>query len=220
MGSKKSGLSVREKMDTFSMMFNTKELLEGIETDIVENPGSSVFSNGKRGWFGEKKPNILKQIDAQLRKRYNIGDNKLICCIYYPPEKTQNNKYVEKHLILKDNKNSVFNRFIISTVHELCSANFNNSEPDVFEMKSWVSYKTPDMIGGMLNYKFKNDKNLVVPAKKGHRQTRKVKNLDNRYILVFDYLVSKQQYEELNSLLENTKNTDENIEKALDFLKD
>lgn len=221
MSSKKTGISVRDKMDTFSLMFNTEELLESIESNIVNNPNSSVFSNCKRAWFGQEKPETLRQIDIQLRKKYNIPEeNKMICCVYYPPEKGSNNKYTEKKVILKNNKTSIFNRFIVSTIQELCTATYGSSQPDVFEMRSWISYKTPDMIGGMLDYVFSNDKNLTIPAKKGHRQVRKVKNLDKRYILVFDYLVSKNQYEELNNLLTNSqKPDDKNVSSALEALK-
>ena len=35
MGSKKMGISVREKMDTFSLSFDTKELLESINLNII-----------------------------------------------------------------------------------------------------------------------------------------------------------------------------------------
>ena len=223
MGSKKMGISVREKMDTFSLSFDTKELLESINLNITENLGSSVYSNGKRAWFGKDKPQTLLQIDTQLRKKYNIPeDNKLICCVHYPPEKNQNNKYIEKSLKIKENKESIFHRFIISTIHEVCYTSFQTIEPEAIEMKSWVSYKTPDMIGGMLSYEFKNEKNLCIPPKKGHRQIRKIKNLENRHVLVFDYLVSKRQYQELGNLLKKSSPeiSDENVNSALEVLRD
>ena len=80
------------------------------------------------------------------------------------------------------------------------------------------------MIGGMLVYEFKNDKNLVIPAKKGFRQVRKSKALDSRHVIVLDYLISKSQYEELTSLIspkkeEKTEEQDVNIEDALESLK-
>ena len=32
----------------------------------------------------------------------------------------------------------------------------NTAEAETFEMRPWVSYKVPDMIGGMLSYEFKS----------------------------------------------------------------
>jgi hypothetical protein len=52
----------------------------------------------------------------------------------------------------------------------------------------------------MLSYTFSNDRNLVIPPKKGFRQIRKTKQLDSRYIIVFDYLVSKNQLDEINKM--------------------
>ena len=79
---------------------------------------------------------------------------------------------------------------VISTIHETVDVTFGTAFPETLEMKKWVAYKTPDMVGGILQYKFKNDKRLIIPPKKGFRQVRKTKKLDERYIIVFDYLIS------------------------------
>jgi len=222
---RRKGISVRDKMDTFNLSFELKELLESVSNNIVNNPDSSVYSHGKRAWFGEVKPEVINQIDRQLRKRYSIEDNKLVTCLYYPPEKDDNGKIIEKKLSIKENKENVLHRFIISTVHEVCDVSFGAAQSETFDMRSWVSYKVPEMIGGMLVYEFKNEKNLIIPPKKGFRQVRKTKALDNRHIIVMDYLISKKQFEELSQLLEkcNTKERDtpledENIDSALESL--
>lgn len=221
---KRRGISIRDKMDTLNLSFDLKELKESISNNIINNPESSVFSNGKRAWFGDIKPNVISQIDRQLRKRYNIEDNKVVSCLYYPPEKDDNGKVLQKSLIIKENKDNVLHRFIISSIHEVCNVSFGGTQPETFDMKPWVSYKVPEMIGGMLSYEFKNDKNLVIPAKKGFRQVRKIKALDNRHVLVMDYLVSKKEYEELSKLLKKedepvVREQDENVEDALESLR-
>ena len=221
---KRRGISVRDKMDTFSLSFDLKELTESISNNIVNDPGSSVYSHGKRAWFTDTKPEIINQLDRQLRKRYNITDNKLITCIHYPPEKDENGKIKEKNLTIKENKENVLYRFIISTVHEVCDVTFGMSHPESFEMRPWVSYKVPEMIGGMLIYNFKNDKNLVIPAKKGFRQVRKLKAIDNRHIIVMDYMVSQKQFEELSQILEkkigqDTEINEEGVDDALESLR-
>lgn len=221
---KRKGISVRDKMDTFNLSFELKEFLESISDNLISNPESSVYSHGKRAWFGEVKPEVISQIDRILRKRYNIDDNKLVACVHYPPEKDENGKIIDKKLTIKENKENVLHRFIISTIHEVCDVTFGLTHPESFDMKPWVSYKVPEMIGGMLIYEFKNDKNLVIPAKKGFRQVRKMKALDNRHIIVLDYLVSKKQFEELSQLLNKTKpktnGKDDNVEDALQSLRE
>ena len=222
---KRRGISVRNKMDTFNLSFDLKELQESIDKNIINNPESSVFSHGKRAWFKDIKPEVIDQIDSQLRKRYVIGeDSKMIVCVHYPPEKDCK----EKKLIIKENKENVLHRFIISSIQETCDITFGAASSETFEMRPWVSYKIPEMIGGMLSYEFKNDKNLVIPAKKGFRQVRKTKALENRYIIVLDYLISKNQYQELVSMLKDPSgdknkepdfSDDENIDDALDNLR-
>ena len=221
----KKGISIKDKLESFSLSFDLKEFQESLEKNIINNPASSVFSNNKRAWFGEVVPEVVSQIDSQLRKRYSIGENKMVACLYYPPEKEDNGKMSEKSLKISENRQNVMTRFVISSIHEVCNISFGGSSPESIEMRAWVSYKVPDMIGGMLSYEFKNDRNLNIPAKKGFRQVRKMKALDKRHILVLDYLISKNQYKELEEMLgkkiENSERVieeDENVDDAINEL--
>ena len=203
---KKSGLSIKDKMDSYHLYFELDEFVKSLEENVSNNPDSSVYSNGKRAWFHGNLPESLEQMNRQLRKRYNIKDNnKIIVCVYYPPEKKEDGKYKEKFLSIKENKSNVMTRFILSTANELCEISLGSSQTDKAELKSWVAYKTPDMIGGMLSYKFANERNLVLPPKKGFRQVRKTKQLDKRYVIVFDYLISKNEVEELSKVFTSEK---------------
>ena len=221
----KKGISIKDKLESFSLSFDLKEFQESLDKNIINNPASSVFSNNKRAWFGEVVPGVISQIDTQLRKRYSLTDNKMVACVYYPPEKDESGKVSEKALKISENRQNVLTRFIISSIHEVCDVSFGNTSSEAIEMRAWVSYKVPDMVGGMLSYHFKNDKNLNIPAKKGFRQVRKMKALDKRHILVLDYLISKNQYKELEEMLERKTSCnekvieeDENVDDAINDL--
>tara|TARA_R110000772_G_scaffold141475_3_gene251120 strand:- start:274 stop:960 length:687 start_codon:yes stop_codon:yes gene_type:complete len=204
--SRRKGISLKDKLETYHLSFDIDELKKSLEENLEKDASYSVFSNGKRCWINGNLPVTLQQIDRQIRKRFGIkDDNKLIALVHYPPEVDDSKKPLEKNLIIKENKPNVMSRFLISTTHEVCDVTIGSSQPDTLEFKSWVAIKTPEMIGGMLSYNFSNDKSLVIPAKKGFRQVRKSKKLDSRYIIVLDYLVSKNQLEEINQMLGNEK---------------
>ena len=220
---KKMGLSIKDRMDSYHMSFENDEFLKSLEKNIVEHPDKSVYSNGKRLWVNGHFPEVMEVMERQLRKKFNIGDNKVNICLYEPPEKNSSGKYIEKFLNIKENKSNVMARFVLSSIHELCEVSFGNAHSDSIEFRPWVAYKTPDMIGGMLTYKFTNDRNLILPEKKGFRQVRKTKYIDKRYIIVFDYLISKRELQELSNLMsknKETEETDQGIEDALEMLKD
>ena len=203
---RKQGISLKDKLETYHLSFDLEELKKSLDENADKFPESSVYSSGKRAWFKGDLPTSLAQMDRQLRKRFKIGDdNKVVTVLHYPPFTDDSNKPYEKSLLIKENKPNVMSRFLISTTHEVCDVTIGSSQPDTLEFKSWVAIRTPEMIGGMLSYNFSNDKSLVIPAKKGFRQVRKSKKLDSRYIIVFDYLVSKNQLEEINRMLGNAK---------------
>lgn len=198
---RKQGISLKDKLETYHLSFDLEEMKKSLDENMESHPDASVFSNGKRAWFNENFPSSLTQMDRQLRKRFKIGDDsKTIAVLYYPPIKDENNKPTEKKLIIKENKPNVMTRFLITTVQDVCDVTMGSASPETLEFRPWVAVKTPEMIGGMLSYTFDNDKNLVIPPKKGFRQVRKTKKIDSRYIIVFDYLVSKNQLEEINKM--------------------
>ena len=68
----KRAISVSDKFDSFHLSFNLDELKESLETNQKESPAASVFSNGKRLWLGDGKPEVIQNIDLQIRKRFSI----------------------------------------------------------------------------------------------------------------------------------------------------
>ena len=206
---KKNGISLKNKLETFHLSFELEELKKSIEENLEKNPSASVSSHNKKAWFNGNFPTSIEQMDRQLRKRFSIGEkNKCVSVVYYPPEFDTNNKPCEKILEINQNKSNVITRFVISTIQEICDVTIGSHEPDKLELRPWVAYKTPEMIGGMLSYTFSNEKSLIIPPRKGFRQVRKTKNVSNRYLIILDYLVSKEELQELKNLLEPNKPED------------
>ena len=191
------GISLRDKVETFHLSFNLEEFKKSIE-----GPHQGIHSNNKTLWMkDEGRPDVVHQMDLQIRKYFAMkDDNKSIICCHHPPERGGDGKFLEKTLKIKENNPKVISRVVVSTAHDICDVSFGSSQPDTVEFKSWVATKIPDMIGGMLSYTFKNERNITIPARKGFRQVRKTKNIDDRYIIVFDYLVSEREIEELTNM--------------------
>lgn len=213
----KKGISLKNKMETYSLGYSTKELVESVEENIDKEPNSSVYSNGKRAWFKEDRPKVLSQIDKELRKYFNIGDKtKSTICLYYPPSTD------EKNMFIKDRNENVLHRVLVSTINEFPEISFGSLQGEVVSLNSWTAYKSPQMVGGMLNYIFTNSKSYTTPSKKGFRQLRKIKNISDRYVLVFDYIIGTEDLvklgESLKNLSTNSKNIDKDVEDAISNL--
>ena len=214
----KRKFSIRDKIETFSLSFETKELLESVGEDVTENNSFFVDSDNKRVWMKEKKPKIIEEINQQLVKKLNIENGKYIVSLYYPPDKKTNN------LIIKEQKDNILHRVFISTISENPLITYNNAVGENIQMKEWEANKMPPMMGGMLTYEFDNSKIFTVVGKKGFRSIRKTKYVDKRYILVFDYIMSKKDLSDLsdgmvNLLKKKQPNIDkEEIDRALQEL--
>lgn len=201
------GISLKDKVETFHLSFTLDEFKKG-----MEGSHKGIHANGKTLWMkDEDRPETIRQMDHQIRKYFSLKeDNRSIVCCYHPPVRGGDGKFLEKTLKIKENNPKVISRVIVSTTHDICDVSFGSSHPDTIEFKSWVATKIPDMVGGMLSYTFKNEKNITIPARKGFRQIRKTKNIDERYLIVFDYLVSEREIEELSNMFK-TRETDVNM---------
>ena len=213
------GISLKDKLETFHLSFTLDEFKKGLE-----GGHQGIHSNNKTLWIKpEGRPAVVDQIDSQIRKYFSLEeDNKSTICVYHPPLKGEDDKFLEKTLKIRENNPKVISRVIVSTVHDVCDVSFGASHPDTIEFRSWVATKIPDMIGGMLSYSFKNEKNVTIPPKKGFRQVRKSKKIEDRYIIVIDYLVSDRELQELNNLFK-TKNSETSLTedpKILDAMRE
>ena len=211
----KQQLNIKDKFESYCLSFTTKELLEQVGQDVVEP--NSFMVEGKRVWLKDKKPSILKEIDQQLRKIFNIGENKVAISLYYPPESK------EKSTVVKESKKNILTRFIISTITENPEVSYGSVGGQKVEFRAWNAYKCPDVVGSSLNYEFSNSNSYNTEAKKGFRKMRRSKSVKDRYILVFDYIISKCDLSVLSKQFEplaKKANIDqEEIQKAINSLE-
>lgn len=211
----KKQLNIKDKFDSYCLSFTTQELLEQVGKDVTE-PNSFLVED-QRVWVKEQKPEILKEIDSQLRKRYNIGNNKVAISLYYPPSEKKNNT------VVKESKKNILTRFIITTMTDKPSISYGGAEGQSMEFRSWTAYKCPDVVGSSLKYEFDNSSTYTTEARKGFRKMKRSKNVRNRYILVFDYMISKNDLsfltEQLKPIAEKANISQDEIENAISSLK-
>mgnify|MGYP003628912480 CR=1 FL=1 len=189
----------KNKFDSYSLSYTTDEFLNKLEEDMEKYP--FLLTEGRKTWFKEK-PVIVSDLDKQLRKYFSINDsNKMVFSVYLPPEQ-RDGKFVNRETLISDQKENVLTRIIVSTINEYMQVGVMGKESDKIEVKQWVAYQTPPLVGGILKYRFENSKYMNIPAKKGFRSMRKTKPINRRHILLFDYIVNNEDLKELSKTLE------------------
>jgi len=200
---KRSQISLKNKIKSYALSFDTKEFLESVD-DNVNNCASSVMGKERRAWFNGSCPGVVDEIDKQLRSYFDIKEeSKLIFSLYYPP-KSIDGKFIDKETKIANKKDNIFNRIFVCTVPEQVEITMGKSIGEKMLLKSWEAYQSPPLVGGMLDYIFENKKHMHLEARKGFRSTRRSKKIDDRYIMVFDYLVSNNDMEKLGQILKQT----------------
>lgn len=192
---KRKQLNAKDKFTSFSLCFETKEFIESVEANT-----NVVVGKERKAWFKKPFPSIVDEIDEQLRAAFNIGNNRLIFSLYSPPEKN-NGKYDKKETVIENSNENVMYRIIISTIQDQVELTLGKSGSEKMMLRPWEAYKTPDMLASVLTMTFENKRNMQIEAKKGFRTLQRSKKIDERYILVFDYLLSKNDLEELTKLI-------------------
>lgn len=197
---KRNQVNLKHKIKSHSLSFETKEFLNSVDDNIV-NETSSVLGKERRAWFKGPYPEIVNEIDKQLREYFDLAeDNRLIFSLYSPPKKVDG-KYENKTTTLTNSKENILNRIIICTVPEQVEITFGKAYGEKMFMKPWEAYQTPPFVGAIIDYIFENKNHMHMEARKGFRTSRRSKKIENRYILVFDYLVSNKDMEKLSDLI-------------------
>lgn len=197
---KRTQLSLKHKIKSYALSFDTKEFLESVD-DNVNNSTSSVMGKERRAWFKGPYPAVVSEMDQQLRSYFDIKqDSKLIFSLYYPP-KSVDGKFIEKETKISNQKDNIFNRIFVCTVPEQVEMTMGKSMGEKMLLKPWEAYQSPPLVGGILDYIFENKKHMHLEARKGFRSTRRSKKIEDRYIMVFDYLVTNNDMEKLGQLL-------------------
>ncbi len=201
---KRNQVSLKHKIKSYSLSFETKEFLNSIDDNIV-NQTNSVSGKERRAWFKEPYPEIVGEIDKQLRDYFELEeDNRLVFSLYHPPKKVDG-KYESKNTTINNNKDNILSRIIICTVPEQVEITFGKANGEKMIMKPWEAYQSPPFVGAIMDYNFENKNYMHMEARKGFRSTRRSKKIEDRYILVFDYLVSNKDMEKLGDLISSKR---------------
>ena len=91
-------------------------------------------------------------------------------------------------------------RVLISTIGESPEIEFMGRKSEVLRMKANEAYNIPFPINGMSDITFDNSRTQIIPPRKGFRQQRLTKKVENRYILMFDYVFTDEITEAINEL--------------------
>jgi len=153
--------------------------------------GGVEISKGKYTWF-ENVPETLLEMDRLFRVKMKIPSNcKLVVTIFTPSADA-----------IEINKPSqpLQNRIVLSSIRENPVLKVMG-KPNTFYMKMNEAYNLMSPLNGVANLCFDNKKYYNLPPRKGFRINRVVKKLENRYILLFDYIKvsSKKDYTDDNA---------------------
>ena len=186
-------------------MFPTSTLFYDINK-IKELHEGSIEPEPRRLVWIKEKPQLINLLDKHIRKTFTIpGEGRMVFTLYQPPEKGDSN------IIISKPKQKLFNRVIVSTIAESPELYLMNRKRETMKMKSGEAYAIPYPVNGMTNIEFDNKRTLIIPARKGFRQQRMTKRVENRYIMVFDYIYTdeiKQAVSELTGKDEEVRGYD------------
>ena len=169
-------------------LFFDKNKIKGLRKGSIEpDPGRLV-------WLKDKPPEI-ETMDIYLRKKFEISVNeKMVFSLYLPPEMG------EKNLIIDKAKHRLSNRIVISTISESPEIIVMGKKKETMKMKQNEAYSLSYPINSMLSMNFSNSKTLIIPERKGFRQQRMRKYVENRYIMMFDYIYTDEIKEAVSEI--------------------
>ena len=170
-------LNLKGKLKDFKLCYTTDELREELDSLTEETQG--IFSGNKRMWLhNNEKPKIISQIVEQVTKHFKISETHPRVCMYYPGD-----------VYIKEQSLNIMNRVIISSIDETPEVTVSGAS-DKINMSNWTAYMTPPMSSSLMTIEFDNSKVMTTIARKGHRAQRKVRKIENRFIIVIDYILS------------------------------
>jgi hypothetical protein len=176
-------------------LFPSNALYYDVDTIKGLREGSFEAEPRRLVWIKEK-PASVTAMDTHIRKTFEIpSGGMMVFTLYQPPEKGDSN------VVLKKPKQRLFSRVLVTTIAESPQVSIMNRKNETMKMKSAEAYSVPHPVNNMVEFEFDNKRTLIVPARKGFRQQRMTKKVENRYILVFDYIYTddiKQAVSELS----------------------
>ena len=159
-------------MDSYCLNFENTELQESLKDN------RHYIYDGKRKTWIREHPEIVLEIDSQLRKYFDIKDvRKLVFSLYEL-------KDVTRLFRIHDPKENVVNRIVISTSER----DFKTNKGKIFHFNSWEAYNVPQKINDPITL-------YVDKIKANFRESVKTKT--SEMVLVFEYMFNPKEFDNL-----------------------
>lgn len=179
-------ISISSMIPSVSLFFDINKLKE-------DQTGSIKPEEDRLVWLKDK-PSQIDNLDKFIRGKFNIPQNsRMVCSLYLPPENNKSTLFIDK------TKHKLVSRVMISTIGESPEIVLGR-KTEKLRMKSNEAYNIPYPLNSLMTVEFNNSKTLIIPARKGFRQQKMTKKVENRYIILLDYVYTDEIKEAINEL--------------------
>ena len=179
-------MSISSMLPSLSLFFDINK----IKSDTT---GSINPEQDRLVWLKDK-PQHINVLDTFLRSKFNIPvQSKMVFSLYLPPTGK------EKTIFIKKSSHKLISRVLISTIGESPEINVGR-KTEKMKMKANEAYNIPYPVNGMMTIEFDNSRTLIIPARKGFRQQKMTKKIENRYIIMLDYVYTDDIKEAISEL--------------------
>jgi len=179
-------ISISSLLPPISLFFDINKIKS-------ETEGSIKPEKDRLVWLKDKTQTI-NNMDTYIRSKFNIPQqSKMVFSLYLPPSAK------DKYFNIKKSQHKLISRVIVSTIGESPEINMGH-KTEKLKMKSGEAYNIPYPINSMMSIEFDNSRTLIIPARKGFRQQKMTKKIENRYIMMFDYVYTDEIKEAINEL--------------------
>ena len=191
---------------SLSLYFDIDKIKGDISNSIKPEPG-------RRVWLKSKNSHI-DALDKYMREKFQIpAESRMVFSLYLPPSGK------DKTLFIKKSQHKLVSRVLVSTIAESPEIVIGR-KTEKMKMKQNEAYNIPYPASAMMTIEFDNSRTLIIPARKGFRQLKMTKKVENRYIMMMDYVYVDTIKEAINELtnkdeeLRGYDNTDNDDQKS------
>lgn len=191
---------------SLSLYFDIDKIKGDISNSIKPEPGRLV-------WLKSKNSHI-DALDKYMREKFQIpAESRMVFSLYLPPSGK------DKTLFIKKSQHKLVSRVLVSTIAESPEIVIGR-KTEKMKMKQNEAYNIPYPASAMMTIEFDNSRTLIIPARKGFRQLKMTKKVENRYIMMMDYVYVDTIKEAINELtnkdeeLRGYDNTDNDDQKS------
>ena len=179
-------MSISSLLPSISLYFDINK--------IKENRTGSIEPYTDRLVWLKDKTDSINVLDTFLRSKFNIPiQSKMVFSLYLPPSTK------DKTLKIEKSKHKLISRILISTISESPEIVLGQKR-EKLKMKTNEAYNIPYPVNSMMSIEFDNSRTLIIPARKGFRQQKMTKKVENRHIMMFDYVYTDEIKEAINEL--------------------